>query len=259
MTGGSGFLGRRVLARLGGGSTEAHVEVVAPTSAELDLRDGDAVAAAIAAAAPTAIVHTAYRQQERAAIVDATRHVAEAARQAGSRLVHVSSDALFAGRPEPYTEADAPTPVHDYGRWKAEAERIVFATCPDAVVVRTSLLFAHDEWSPQEQLVLDAIEGRADVAFFTDEVRSPVMADDLAAALIRLTEPGAPTGVLHLAGPVAVNRADLAVALARRHGWDESRLRFATIADAGLSRPARVVIDSSLAASYGLAVGGPVG
>ena len=40
-------------------------------------------------------------------------------------------------------------------------------------------------------------------------------------------------------------------------GWDESRLRFSTIADSGMTRPANVVLDSTWARHHGLGVRGP--
>ena len=44
-----------------------------------------------------------------------------------------------AGRP--LHRSRTPSPVDDYGRWKAEAEAVVVGACPDAVVVRPSLLY----------------------------------------------------------------------------------------------------------------------
>ncbi len=255
VTGGSGFLGRHVVEL----ATADGWEVIAPPSAALDLRDGAAVIAAIVELAPAAIVHTAYRSADRASIVDATRHVATAAERAGARLVHVSSDALFAGRPEPYTEVDEPTPVHDYGRAKADAEAIVRSTLDDQGIVRTSLLYGDGELSTHERAVRDAIAGTTPMTFFTDEYRSALIVDDLAAALVTLADRADVTGVLHIGGPRPLSRAELAVIAARRHGWDVDALRFSTIAEAGLTRPARVVLDSSLAASYGIAVRGPAG
>lgn len=255
VTGGSGFLGRHVVR-----AAEAHEWiVVAPSSTTLDLRDRVSVMATVAEHRPDAIVHTAYRRDDRAAIVDATQHVAAAAALVDARLVHVSSDALFAGRPEPYVEADGPDPVHDYGRAKADAETIVGETLDRAVIVRTSLLLGDGELSPHEQAVRDAVRGTRPMAFFTDEFRSPLLVDDLAAALIDLAERTDVEGVLHVGGPEPMSRADLAIAAALRHGWDVAALRFATIAEAGLTRPGRVVLDSSLAASIGLRVRRPFG
>ncbi len=258
VTGSSGFLGRHIV----NGIAAEPWEIVAQTSQALDLRNRQSVINVIRDWRPTAIIHTAYRKNDRRSIVDATRHVAEAAAIVGSRLVHISTDALFAGRPKAYTEQDSPTPVHQYGREKTEAEQIVAGLCPSAVIVRTSLLLdglllGGSDMSGHEIAVRDAIHSRSPIAFFTDEVRSPAMVVDLAATLTELAGRPEITGVLHLAGPDALSRADLALMIARRHGWDATRLRFATLAESGLSRPGHVVLDSSLARSHGLTVRGP--
>lgn len=206
---------------------------------------------------PSAIIHTAYRRDDRPSIVDASQHIVGAALAVGARLVHVSSDAVFAGRPEAYTELDDPSPVHDYGRDKADAERAVATADPSAVIVRTSLIYGTDQLSGHEQAVLDAVSGDSDMSFFTDEIRSPVLAGDLAAALVDLARESEITGVLHLGGPDALSRAELARMTAERNGWDAGKLRFSTIAQSGLSRPSRVELDSGLARSLGLGVRGP--
>ncbi len=253
VTGGSGFLGRHVL----NGPLPDRWEVTAPSSRELDLRDAASVEAAIRGWQPTAIIHTAYRKDDPTSIVEATRHLAEAAQRHRVRLVHVSTDALFGGRNEPYLEIDDPTPVSDYGRWKAAAEREVTANAPGALIVRTSLLFGDRQVSPHERAVHDAISGRSTLSFFSDEIRSALVVDDLAAALVELAGRPDLAGCLHLGGPEALSRAELAVRCARRHGWDESKLRFSTVEQSGLTRPARVVLDSSLATSYGFTMRGP--
>ena len=253
VTGGSGFLGRQIV----NGTASEPWEVVAPSSQALDLRNADSVMPFVLDWKPTAIIHAAYRRDDRASIVDATRNIAEAAESCGTRLVHVSTDALFRGRLAPYREIDEPTPIHDYGRFKAEAERVVATIAPDAVIVRTSLLYGSHELSIHELAVRDVISGRAQTSFFTDEIRSPVNVDDLAAALVELAGRHDLAGRLHLAGPEPLSRADLAIRTARRHGWDDSRLQFSTIEESGLRRPSRVVLDSSLATAHGLSVGGP--
>lgn len=253
VTGGSGFLGRHIV----NGPASQSWEVIAPGSGSTDLRYRDTVLAMVRDWKPAAIIHTAYRRGDRAAIVDASANVAEAAVTVGARLVHVSSDAVFAGQIAAYTELDPPSPVNDYGRDKADVETEVTRIDPGAAIVRTSLIYGRDELSVHERAVGDAIAGRSATTFFTDEVRSPVLVGDLAASLVDLATMSDVRGPLHLGGPGAFSRATLAVMTARRHGWDESRLRFSTIAESGLTRPSKVVLDSSRAKSYGLAVRGP--
>ncbi len=125
------------------------------------------------------------------------------------------------------------------------------------MIVRTSLIYGRHELSIHELAVRDVISGRSQMTFFTDEFRSPVIVDDLAAALVELAGRNDLAGRLHLGGPEPLSRADLAIRTARRHGWDESKLRFSTIEESGLHRPGRVVLDSSLAASHGLTVAAP--
>lgn len=253
VTGGSGFLGRHIV----NGPASQSWEVIAPGSRSADLRHRDTIHEMMRDWKPAVVVHTAYRKGDRATIVDASANVAEAARSVGARLVHVSSDAVFAGQIAAYTELDPPDPVTDYGADKADAESAVAQIDPGAVLVRTSLICGNDELSVHEHAVHDAIAGRTSPAFFTDEIRSPVMVGDLAASLVDLATMPDLCGPLHLGGPDPLSRADLAVMAARRHGWDESRLRFSTIAESGLTRSSRVVLDSSRAASHGIAVRGP--
>ena len=253
VTGGTGFLGRHIV----NGPAGEGWDVIAPGSTAVDLRHRDDVMEAVRDWKPAAIVHTAYRRGDRPSIVDASEHVAEAAADVGARLVHVSSDALFAGREAPYTEADPPSPVHDYGDDKADAEAAVARIEPSAVIVRTSLIYGTDRLSDHELVVRSAAAGESHMKFFTDEIRSPVLAGDLAAALVDLARSPDICGILHLGGPQALSRAELARLTAERHGWDSDRLEFSTIAESGLSRPSCVVLDSGLARSYGLGVRGP--
>jgi dTDP-4-dehydrorhamnose reductase len=134
-------------------------------------------------------------------ILRSTRNVAAAAR--GARLVHVSTDLVFDGEHAPYAEDDEARPVSDYGRAKLEAERFV-----DGLVVRTSLLYGKP--GPQE-----ALAARDDVVFHEDEIRCPTHVSDLAAALVELAALEV-TGVLHVAGPDAVSRLELARLLGAR-------------------------------------------
>jgi dTDP-4-dehydrorhamnose reductase len=214
VTGGAGYLGRELLRRAPAAGWDAtgttHRD---PGPTRLDIRDAPAVRALVQRLRPAAVIHTAYRQAgdgARETTVDGARIVAEAAADAGARLAHLSTDVVFDGRAgRPYVEADPPTPCTGYGRWKAEAERLVAAAHPAACLVRTSLIVGGDGSSRHERLALDVTAGRARLGFFTDEVRCPIHVGDLAAGLLELLALDV-AGPLHLAGPEAVSRFELA-------------------------------------------------
>jgi dTDP-4-dehydrorhamnose reductase len=253
--GGSGYLGHALLRSAEPPVVATHL--TSPTAPapgaewrRLDVRDAAAVERAFADVRPAAVIHTAYRREEPdawATNVVGAANVAGAAARAGARLVHVSTDLVFDGTAvRPYTEDDEPLPATPYGRTKLEGEREVQAAHPDALVVRTSLMVGGDEPGRQEQLVLAAARGESDIAFFEDERRSPVLVDDLAAALVELAG-RRESGLLHVAGPEAVSRYELACLIAAAHGLPSGRLRRGRLASSGMQRPAACVLDSSRA------------
>ena len=252
VTGGSGYLGHALLH-----SAEPPVVATHLTSPgapvpgaewlRLDVRDAAAVERTFAELRPAAVIHTAYRQEEPEAWATNTfgaANVARAAVRAGARLVHVSTDLVFDGAAaRPYTEEDEPIPATPYGQTKLEGEREVRAAHPDALVVRTSLMVGGGEPGRQERVALAAARGESDIAFFEDERRSPVLVDDLAAALVELAG-RRERGLLHVAGPEAVSRYELACLIAAAHGLASGRLRRGRLAGSGLQRPANCVLDS---------------
>lgn len=251
ITGGSGFLGRH----LTDGHASDRWEFIAPSSRSLDIRNRDSTIDQITDWKPTAVVHLAYRKGDRPSIVDGSRHVAEAAAAIGARLVHMSSDMVYGGQLSDYVETDPTRPVTDYGRDKLDAETAVVEACPTAVLVRCSLLFGTAELSQAQLDVQRALSMGPDfhpMKFFTDEFRCPAHAADVANALGVLAARSDIAGPLHVAGPDVVSRAEFAEIVARWMGLDHSQLDTTSLQRASTFRPSRVVLDTSLAASYGI-------
>ena len=228
-------------------ATAAGDQVHGTGSSDVDITDRAAVLAYAEATKPSVVVNCAYRNDLWQVTADGAANVAVAASRVGARLVHLSSDALHAGRRAPYKDTDEPTPIHAYGYMKAAAETAVTAIDPAAVIIRTSLIIGTD--SKQIQLALDLARGDRPGALFTDEYRCPVAVQDLAAAVRELAGSDY-AGLLNVAGPQAMNRAELGRLVARRHGLDPYAIPTSTIAESNLGpRPAHVLLDSSRAAA----------
>jgi dTDP-4-dehydrorhamnose reductase len=201
VTGGTGYLGRELVARGGIGVSR---------STGVDVRDEEAVRRALDGI--DAVIHTAYVQDGPdvwSTNVAGSLAVARAAR--GLRLIHISTDVVFGGtKGEPYVEADPIDPVTRYGRSKAAAEAEVAREHPGALIVRTSLIYGGAEPSKHELAALDPAK-----TFYTDEIRSPVQVGELAERLLELLETDL-GGPLHLGGADAVSRQEFAQLIARR-------------------------------------------
>jgi dTDP-4-dehydrorhamnose reductase len=133
--------------------------------------------------------------------------------------VHLSSDVVLSGdlgRPLP--EDDPPSPAGAYGESKAAAEAAVASACP--ALVRTSLIYGGADPSAYELAALDGSQ-----TFYADELRCPVAAGDLAAAVVELAALPEVRGPLHVAGPDAVTRLQFARLLAAARGGDPAALR----------------------------------
>lgn len=199
VTGGAGFLGSELRRQA--------PDALATFHGTLDVNDGDAVMRFLLKHGPEVVVHTAYRMGDAETNVRGAHNVALAAHRVGARLIHLSTDLVFDGEHgAPYSEADEPRPVMEYGQQKLEAEQLVRRDHPEALIVRTSLLTGPPDGQQE------ALARREDVTFFTDEIRSPLRVADLAAALLELAQTDL-TGVLHIGGPEAISRAELAARL----------------------------------------------
>jgi dTDP-4-dehydrorhamnose reductase len=250
VTGLGGYLGRAIVAAAPGsapvaGTVRARPAPPATRAFHADVRDESAIGAALDEARPDAVVHTAYVQggdEERSINVDGAAAVARAAAARGLRLVHVSSDAVFGGDlGRPVREADPPQPMTAYGATKADAEVAVAAAHPGAVLVRTSLIYGGAQPSDHERRALDPA-----MTFYTDELRCPVVAGDLAAAVLELAARPEIRGPLHVAGADAVSRLEFARLVRAAHGVDPGLVRGGPHPP---GRPGDVTLDCSRAAA----------
>jgi dTDP-4-dehydrorhamnose reductase len=223
ITGASGLLGRWLLRTVPPGRPVAAASHRRPVdgvrAVRIDLRDRDAVGDVVATVAPSLVIHTAYERDE-ASVVDATRHVVEAAAEVGAPVLFTSTDAVFCGDGAVRDEHAAPDARMDYGRWKGSAERVVLGASADNIVVRLPLLVSIDPDDHAVAQIRSAFaEGRPS-RWFADEIRRPAMAAEIAAALWRIAElpAGERAGVWHLAGPQRLSRYEIAVRMSTALG-----------------------------------------
>lgn len=218
LTGANGQLGRALQAIAPAGS-----RVVATDLPDLDITDADAVSAAIATARPTLVIncaaHTAVDAAEKEEALSVAINarapglIAAAARAAGARMIHVSTDFVFDGaRSTPYPPEAEPRPLGVYGRTKRDGELAVLAADPGALVVRTAWVYAA-QGRNFVHTMLRLMRERGAVGVVADQIGTPTWATTLARTLLALDAAGA-TGVHHATDAGAASWYDFAVAIA---------------------------------------------
>ena len=157
VTGGTGFVGSNIVKV----AAEEHgAEVfttvyrwqpegpVAYQYGRVDMTDRDQVLESVRAFRPDAIIHSAilkgfdlmYNDRALAwrAYVDSTRHLTEAANEAGAKMILISSDWVFDGTQSNADEATPPNPVNLYGLLKVVGETVVLEAADNGAVARIS-------------------------------------------------------------------------------------------------------------------------
>lgn len=259
ITGGAGLLGSHLVGATPEGWT-GEVTILNTPAADgvrahrVDLTQPLAFFELAARRKPDLVIHTAYSKSDGGQTVDATTEVASACAAMDVPLVHVSTDAIFDGDQAPYAEDAMPSPVHAYGRSKTLAEAAVMAACPDAVIVRTSLILAADGTDQTSAWAIDTLRSGGRVTFFDDEFRMPIFADDLAAQIWEIVARPRDerAGVWHLVGPQRMSRADVGEVLCERFGLDRTRVDVASAATMKEPRPRDLSLTSERVASLTL-------
>jgi dTDP-4-dehydrorhamnose reductase len=175
--------------------------VVAPTRAELDLADAEAVRAYVRRVQPRWIVNPAAytavdkaeSEADLATAINATapRVLGEEATQLGAAVVHFSTDYVFDGSgTKPWVETDATGPLGVYGRTKLEGEQGLAASGAAHVILRTSWVYGATGKNFLLTMLRLARE-REQLSIVADQHGAPTSSRDLArlvAHIVRETE-----------------------------------------------------------------------
>ncbi|MFQ5767306.1 MAG: SDR family oxidoreductase [Acidobacteriota bacterium] len=155
---------------------------------------------------------------------DGPAAVARAASRVGARTVYYSTDYLFDGRSGPYDETAQPAPLSVYGRSKLAGEEAVLKADPEALILRTAVVFGPETQGKNfAYQMARRLRTEASVPIPQDQFSSPTYNRDLAAASLALVKTGA-AGIFNVAGPEVMDRAALALRLARSSGLPEDAI-----------------------------------
>lgn len=250
ITGGSGLLALNWACAMRGswnvilGTHQRQVKLAGAVTLPLDLDVPERLALQIDKIAPDMIVHTAgltsVDQCERNPVsarranAELARNVAEAAARKGIRLVHISTDHLFAGTRSGYIENDIPEPLNEYARSKLLAEEWVRKAHPQALILRTNFFgWGHAQRQSFSDWIIYSLRAGESMTLFDDVYFTPILADSLAEAAHRLVAKSA-FGVFNVVGDERVSKYQFAVRLAHVFGLPGELIQYGKISHSSL-------------------------
>lgn len=253
VVGSEGMLGKDLVSLL----RASRIETVGLDRPDIDIRYKDSVKEVVSRIKPSVVVNVAALTNvdgcetdvEEAFRVngDGPGNLAEAARDLGAYLVHISTDYVFDGsKGSPYREDDPVCPLGVYARSKAEGERRLRDLLSDNhCIVRTQWLFGLHGHNFVET-ILRLASTHQTLTVVDDQHGTPTYTLDLASALKRLCELRY-RGTIHVTNSGQTTWYDFAKEILREAGVTGVRVEPipSTKLDRPAPRPAYAVLDNS--------------
>ncbi len=166
--------------------------------------------------------------------VNGTKNLAKVAQHLGCKFIHISSDAVFSGEKNGYTEEDKPNPINTYGKTKLESEEIA-SKVSNHLILRPSVLFG---WIPFNYIqsrdnsiktmnfalwVIRKLFEKQKLTIVDDQFSTPTLADNLSEKIIEMVTKDI-QGIFHSTGISCINRLDFSKKIANRFGYSDNNI-----------------------------------
>lgn len=234
-----------------------NVNLEGTTSVYMNLDSPEVLVKQLEVIEPDLVVHTAgltsvdacetYPEMAQYANATLAKHVAVATAKLGIKLIHISTDHLFAGGQPRVSEEDEPKPLNIYARTKLEAERLVRDTNSKALIVRTNFFgWGHMHRQSFSDWIIQSLRTGRKITMFDDVFFTPILADCLALATHEVIAEDA-SGVYNIVGEERISKYDFAHEVATSFGLPHSLITRGQIGKAMLpaSRPRDMSLDNA--------------
>jgi len=183
---------------------------------------------------PEIVIHTSgignvdyaekYKEITREINVGGTKVICELCERWNSRLIYISSNAVFDGSSPFYNEDDMPNPINYYGQLKVEAEEIVKKCHISWTIVRPILMYGWPYPGERENLVtiwLKSLREGKEIKAVNNVFSKPLFSDMCAKAIYSIIEKNK-SGIFHIAGRDHVSLYEFALKTADIFGLDRA-------------------------------------
>jgi dTDP-4-dehydrorhamnose reductase len=205
ITGANGQLGRCLQKTL----ETRGIDFVALSHADLDITNSALVKESFNSIKPDVVINTAaYTNVEQAEVDSAaayeinqsgSAYVAKASKSVGAKLVHFSTDYVFAGNGiSPWQANNLTEPLSIYGKSKLAGEVEIQEEYPEkSLIIRTAWLYSPYGKNFYKTMLAKALNGDENVRVVSDQKGQPTSALDLAELTVKAVTKNVSSGVFH--------------------------------------------------------------
>jgi dTDP-4-dehydrorhamnose reductase len=157
--------------------------------------------------------------------VEATENITEICRNTKKHLLYISTDYVFDGKKDTYSESDTPIPQGWYAMTKYEGEQRVLSLGKLGLVVRIANPY-RSRWDGKPDFVhkmMARISQNLNISAANDQTFVPTFIDDIAFALEKLMKLDA-HGIYHVVGSQAITPYDSALLVAKTFGFSPENI-----------------------------------
>jgi len=206
---------------------------------ELDITKKDDVIELISKINPNVVINTTSLLMDKSETqpelaesinVKGMENIIEGCKKTNSKIVFVSSSAVFDGKKSEYFENDPPSPLTIYGKTKFQAEELIRKSDLSHLILRTDVLYCWiEDWQKPQRInsvlrVLDTLGSGKILKELTDWVNTPTYVPDFVNAVHKLLEQKE-EGIFHVSGPEFISRYDWSLKVAEIFGLDEKLIQ----------------------------------
>ncbi len=186
----------------------------------------------------------------------ATEHIVASCQRARKRLLYVSTDYVFDGTKDVYTEEDMPSPQGWYALTKYEGEKRVARLGSDGLIIRIANPYGarNEKKLDFVHRVLHTLSAGNSLCAPTDQKLVPTFIDDIASAIKMLVTNDA-SGVYHVVGSSNHSPFEAAEMIAKAFGYDASLVTQTSFSEyfAGRApRPFHAILKNDKIAKFGI-------
>ena len=223
------------------GLHEREIALAGVRGIKIDLESVDGLISALEKIQPQIVIHaaglTSVETCEAApdlaqhVNIDLAANVAQACATLRIRLVHISTDHLFAGQESWVDEAYPVAPINVYGLTKAEAEQRALDAHPGALVIRTNFYGWGTNYRRSfSDVIIEALRAGEELTLYHDVFYTPILVETAAHAVHDLLDLNA-SGIFHVVGDERISKYEFGLKLARKFMLNSNLIKYGNITD----------------------------